>query len=86
MKTALLTYIRLLEVDKAAFLSLAYVLGKKVRISFSSVKSALLTYIGLLEVDKAAFLSLVDVLGENRQDKFFFSEIGFINVHRAFRS
>ena len=47
------------------------------------MKSALLTYIGLLEVDKAAFPSLVDVLGENRQDKFFFSEIDFINVHRA---
>ena len=66
MKSALLTYIGLLEVDKAAFVSLADVLGEKVRLSFSSVKSALLTYIGLLEVDKAAFLSLVDVLGENR--------------------
>ena len=54
MKSALLTYIGRLEVDKAAFLSLVDVLGKIVRISFSSVKSALLTYIGLLEVDKAA--------------------------------
>ena len=50
------------------------------------MKSALLTDIGLLEVDKDAFLSLVDVLRENRSDKFFFSEIGFINVHRASRS
>ena len=50
------------------------------------MKSALLTYIGLLEVDKAAFLSLVDVLGENRWDKVFFSEIGFINIHRASKS
>ena len=66
MKSALLTYIRLLEVDKAAFLSLADVLGKKVRISFSSVKSPLLTFIRLLEVDKAAFPSLADVLGKNR--------------------
>ena len=47
------------------------------------MKSALLTYIGLLEVDKAAFLSLVDVLAEKRYDKFLFSEIGFINIHRA---
>ena len=50
------------------------------------MKSALLTYIGLLEVEKAAFPGLVDVLRENRQDKFFFSEIGFINIHRASRS
>ena len=48
------------------FPSQADVLGKIVRISFSSVKSALLTYIGLLEVDIAAYLSLVDVLRENR--------------------
>ena len=54
-----------------------------VTISFSSVKSALLTSIGRLEVDKAAFLSLVDVLAEKRYDKFLFSEIGFINIHRA---
>ena len=50
------------------------------------MKSALLTYIGLLEVDKAAFVSLVDVLGENRWDKFFFSEISFITIHRTSRS
>ena len=50
------------------------------------MKSALLTYIGLLEVDKAAFLSLVDVLQENPSYKFFFTEIGFINIHRASRS
>ena len=50
------------------------------------MKSALLTYIGPLEVDKAEFPRLVDVLRENRQDKFFFSEIGFINIHRASRS
>ena len=50
------------------------------------MKSALLTYIGLLEVNNAAFPHLVDVLGENRYAKFFFSEIGFINVHRASRS
>ena len=62
------------------------VLGEIVGLSFSSVKAALLAYIGLLEVVKAAFLSLVDVLRENRSDKFFFSEIGFINVHRASRS
>ena len=66
MKSALLTYIGLLEVDKAVLPSLADVLWKIVRISFSSVKSALLTYIGLVEVDIAAFLSLVDVLRENR--------------------
>ena len=66
MKAALLAYIRLLEVDKAAFPSLMDVLGEIVRISFSSVKSALLTYIGLLEGYKAAFPSLVDVLGKNR--------------------
>ena len=66
MKSALLTYIGLLEVDKAAFPSLVDVLGKIVRISFSSVKSTLLTYIGLLEVDKVAFPSLAGVLGENR--------------------
>ena len=50
------------------------------------MKSALLPYIGLLEVDKAAFLSLAEVLGKNRWDKFFFSEISFINIHRASRS
>ena len=50
------------------------------------MKSALLTYIGRLEVDKAAFLNLADVLGKNRYDKFFFSEICFINIHRASRS
>ena len=50
------------------------------------MKSALLTYIGRVEVDKAAFLSLADVLGKNRWDKFFFSEISFINIHRASRS
>ena len=50
------------------------------------MKSALSTYIGLQEVDKATFPGLVDVLGENRWAKFFFSEIGFINVHRASRS
>ena len=50
------------------------------------MKSALLTYIGLLEVDKGGFPSLADVLGRNRYDKFFFSEIGFINIHRASRS
>ena len=66
MKSALLTYIGLLEVDKAAFPSLADVLGKNIRISFSYVKSALLTYIGLLEVDKAAFRGLADVLREIR--------------------
>ena len=62
MKSALLTYIGLLEVDKATFPGLVDVLeGKIVRISFSSVKSALLTYRGLLEVDKATFPGLVDV-------------------------
>ena len=50
------------------------------------MKSALLKYIGRLEVDKAAFLSLADVLGKNCYYKFFFSEIGFINIHRASRS
>ena len=57
-----------------------------VGISFSSVKSALLQYKGLPEVEKAAFLSLADVLGKNRWDKFFFSEIRCINIHRASRS
>ena len=46
------------------------------------MKSALFTYIGRLEVDKAAFLSLADVLGQNRWDKFFFSEISFLTMHR----
>ena len=50
------------------------------------MKSALLTYIGRLEVDKAAFSGLVDVLRETRLDKFFFSQIGFINIHRSSRS
>ena len=50
------------------------------------MKAALLAYIRLLQVDKAAFPSLVDVLGENRKDKFFVSEISFINIHRASRS
>ena len=50
------------------------------------MKSALLTYIGLPEVNNTAFPNLVDVLGENRSDKFFFSEIGHINIHRASRS
>ena len=50
------------------------------------MNSALLPYVGLLEVDKAAFLSLADVLGKNRWDKFFFSEISFINIHRASRT
>ena len=50
------------------------------------MKSALLTYIGLLEVEEAAFPSLVDVLEKNRYTKFFFSEISFINIHRASRS
>ena len=50
------------------------------------MKSALLTCIRVLEVDKAAFPGLVDVLRENRWDKFFFSEIGFINIHRSSRS
>ena len=86
MKSALLTYIGLLEVDKATFPGLVDVLGEIVGLSFSSVKGDLLAYIALLEVDKAAFLSLVDVLRENPSDKFFFREIGFINVHRASRS
>ena len=51
MKSALLTYIGLLEVDKATFPGLVDVLGKMVGLSFSSVKAALLAYIGLLEVD-----------------------------------
>ena len=50
------------------------------------MKAALLAYMRLLEVDKAAFPSLVDVLGENRYDKFFVSEITFINIQRASRS
>ena len=50
------------------------------------MKSALLPYIGLLEVDKAAFRGLADVLREIRWDKFFFSETGFINIHRPSRS
>ena len=66
MKSALLTYIELLEVNEAAFPGLVDVLGENRLHNFSSVKLALLTYIGLLEVDKAAFLSLVDVLRENR--------------------
>ena len=70
MKSALLTYIGLLEVDKAAFLSLVDVLGKILRISFSSVKSALLPYIGRLEVDKATFRSLAHVLGKNRYEVY----------------
>ena len=86
MKAALLAYLGLLEVDKAAFPGQVDVIGKVVGVSFSSVKAALLAYIGLLEVDKAAFLSLVDVLRENPSDKFFFTEIGFINVRRASRS
>ena len=66
MKSALLAYIRFLEVDKAAFQSLVDALEKIVTLSFSSVKTPLLAYIGLLEVDKVAFPSLVDVLGKNR--------------------
>ena len=66
MKSALLTYIGLLEVDKARFPGLVDVLGEIVRISFSSVKSPLLTYIGLQDVHKAVFPSLADVLGKNR--------------------
>ena len=50
------------------------------------MKSALLPYIGLLAVDKAAFPSLADVLGKNGWDKFFLSEIGFVNIHRASKS
>ena len=50
------------------------------------MKSALLPYIGLPEVDKSAFPSLADVLREKHEDKFFLSEIGFINIHRASRS
>ena len=50
------------------------------------MKPALLTYVGLLEVNKASFLNLADVFGKNRWDKFFFSEIGFINIHRPSRS
>ena len=59
MKSALLTYIGPLEVDKAEFPGL-------VDVSRENIKSALLTYIGRLEVDKAAFSGLVDVLRENR--------------------
>ena len=66
MKSALLAYIRLLEVDKAAFQSLVDALEKIVTLSFSSVKAPLLAYIGLLEVDKAAYQSLVNVLGKIR--------------------
>ena len=47
------------------------------------MKSPLLTYIGLLEVDKAAIPTLVDVLGKNRKDKFFFTEISFVSIHKA---
>ena len=50
------------------------------------MKSALLTYIGRLQVGKGAFPSLADVFGKNRYEKFFSSEIGFINIHRASRS
>ena len=50
------------------------------------MKPALLTYVGLLEVNEVAFLSLADVLGKNRWDKFFFSEIRFITIHRPSRS
>ena len=50
------------------------------------MKLALLRYIGRLEVDKAAFPSVADVLVKNRWDKFFFSEISFINTHKASRS
>ena len=50
------------------------------------MKSALLTYIWRLEVDKAAFPSLADVSGKNGWDKFFLSEIGFVNIHRPSRS
>ena len=64
MKSALLTYIGLLEVDKAAFLSLVDVLGINRWDKFFSVKSALLPYIGLPEVNKSAFPSLADVLQE----------------------
>ena len=49
------------------------------------MKSALLPYIGLLEVDKDPFLSLEDVLEKNRWDKFFFSEMSFITIHRPSR-
>ena len=61
MKAALLTYIGLLEGNKATFPGLVDVLGEIVRLSFSSVKGALLAYIGLLEVDIATFPGLVDV-------------------------
>ena len=49
------------------------------------MKPALLRYIGRLEVDKAAFPSLAEVLEKNRYDKFFFSEIIFITIHRPSR-
>ena len=61
-------------------------MGKIVKLASSSMKAALLAYMRLLEVDKAAFPSLVDVVGENRYDKFFVSEITFINIQRASRS
>ena len=61
-------------------------MGKIVKLASSSMKAALLAYMRLLEVDKAAFPGLVDVVGENRYDKFFVSEITFINIQRASRS
>ena len=78
MKAAFLAYIRLLEVDKAAFVSLADVIGKNRwgKIFFSEISF----------IYKAAFPSPVDVFGKNRSAKFFFSEIILINIHRASRS
>ena len=66
MKSALLTYIGLLEVDKAAFLSLADVLGINRWDKFFFSEISFITIHSLLEVDKAAFPSLADVLEKKR--------------------
>ena len=71
MKAALLAYIGLLEVYKAAFPSLVDVLEKIVKLSFPSVKQALLGYIGLVEQQKGAVLRKLKVLTRNRYVNFF---------------
>ena len=71
MKSALLTYIGLLEVDKAAFPSLVDVLRENRYNKFSFRQISLFSVHKTCNQDKPAVLRKLKVLSKNRFAKFF---------------
>lgn len=69
---------RLLEVEKAAFLSQLYVLRENRYVEVFLVKSAVLAFLRVLETEKSGFLVYFEVVRQNRYVEIFSGKSAFL--------